>query len=90
MWSHVVGNHRHPVLFFQTSGKRVGSVQGVVKELIIGRSELDEQDSRDRRFRLAEIADRLRHPVLEHPEVVLLEAGNKLPILGRYQHIQVD
>ena len=87
---HVVGNHRHPVVFLERVGERVAGVQCVDHEVVIGGSKFNQQDGRDRRLRNVEVNHRLLDAILHHAEIVLLQAGDELPVFGRDQDIHID
>ena len=52
---HVVGNHRHPVIFLEGIGESVAGVQRVHHEVVVSGGEFDQQDGRDRRLRDIEV-----------------------------------
>ena len=86
---HVVGNHRHPVILLEGIGESVAGVQGVHHEVVIGGGKFNQQHGRDRRLRNIEVNHRLLDTVLHHPEVVFLQAGDELPVLGGDQNIHI-
>ena len=95
--AHVVGNHREPVVFFQSAHEGIGRLQNVAHEKIISSGELDQQDGRDRRFRNREAADLLRRAIFGNAEILLFQIGDELPIFGRnhnrhfhHGHIDMD
>src|SRR5579864_3803877 len=88
--SHVVGNHRDPVLRLEHAGEGVGGVQRVVKERVIGGGKLDQQDGGDRGLGLAEVGNFLGNAVFHHTKVVGLQSGDEVAVLGGDHHVKVD
>src|SRR6266852_8993434 len=86
---HVVRNHRHPVIFLELVGEGVAGIQRVHHEVVVGGGEFHQQHGCNRGLRNIEIGDRLRNPILDHTEMVFLQVGNVLSILGCDQDVHV-
>src|SRR5579871_219161 len=86
---HIVIRDGHPVFLLESVGKRVGRLQGLNHEYIVGRRKLDQQHRRDGRLRDREVCQLLRNAVFQDPEIFLLQTWHKLPVLGGDQHVHV-
>ena len=89
MGLHVVIGDRHPILFLQTVRKSIRSLQRLNHENVVGRSEFHQQHCRYRGLRDIEVAHLLRYAILNNPEVLLLQARDKLAVLGGDQHVYI-
>src|SRR4051812_40534148 len=86
--THIVRGHRDPIVFLQRAGEGVRGAQRVDHEVVIGGSELHQQDGSYRDVVLHfEVLHLLRHAVFEDAEVLRLQVWDEHTLLRLYLYV---